>query len=367
MADRKDFEAAEAAVREKEDVSEFITGWIPGAPTDLVGWAERKKAGLMGTARSTHYTPPFRPFDLLNGPNEPLVVLENTSHRIGVESVAGVQDSFRRYVDLDMIYFQFCGNTTLESECGIYELDPGEVLVIPAGVAHRSIGRNDSLRYFCMSHEPVEFVMGEDQYTGHTKFDVRRVDGPEWGNSADQTASKGIVTEKMIFWDDGPDDSTVVDRDYAHLIGVATTGPGESESPVRKVRAFDHFTGISGLKGPDAGTQVLLEARDLRIRTYNIIGEQFAFHRPLKSVELRIQFRGDALDLSEFENVEIFPGKVTMIPLGIAHSVVTVPPDDENFFRLNFYSRLPWKVALDVTQHASDSRFEVTTTKQDDA
>ena len=359
MAEKKDFEAAEAAVRAREHVGEFITGWIPGAPTDLVGWAERRKAGLMGTAKSTHYTPPFRPFDLLDGPNEPLVILENSSHRIGVEAVVGVQDSFRRYVDADMIYFQFCGLTKLETECGIYEMRPGEVVVIPAGVAHRSSGERDSLRYFCLSQEPVEYLMDEAQYNEYTEFDVFRSGGPDWRAGGTTTAPTERVLERMYFWDDGPEDSTVAERDYDQLVGVASTGPGETESLVRKVRAFDHFTGISGTDGPDAGTQVLLEAKHLRIRTYNIVGEQFAFHRPLKSVELRIQFRGDALDLSEFENVEVSPGKVTLIPLGIAHSVISVPEDDKDFLRLNFYSRLPWRVTADVRRHSSDSHFEV--------
>ena len=69
--------------------------------------------------------------------------------------------------------------------------------------------------------------------------------------------------------------------------------------------------------------------------------EQFAFHRALRSEEVRIQFRGDALDLSEFENVEVSPGEVTIIPLGIFHSVISIPPEDESFLRLNFYSRGP--------------------------
>lgn len=34
--------------------------------------------------------------------------------------------------------------------------------------------------------------------------------------------------------------------------------------------------------------------------------------------EVRIQFRGDALDLSEFENVEASPGEITLMPRGIS-------------------------------------------------
>jgi hypothetical protein len=33
---------------------------------------------------------------------------------------------------------------------------------------------------------------------------------------------------------------------------------------------------------------------------------------------VRIQFRGDALDLSEFENVEVSLCEITIIPLGIS-------------------------------------------------
>jgi hypothetical protein len=131
---------------------------------------------------------------------------------------------------------------------------------------------------------------------------------------------------------------------------------------VRKLRAFDHFTAIVGKGREDAGTQPLMESANMRIRTYNMQDEQFAFHRALRSEEVRIQFRGDALDLSEFENVEVFPGEITIIPLGISHSVISIPPEDENFLRLNFYSKVRWRVPIDPTRHYFDSKFEIKTT-----
>jgi hypothetical protein len=66
--------------------------------------------------------------------------------------------------------------------------------------------------------------------------------------------------------------------------------------------------------------------------------------------------------MSEFENIEVSPGEVTIIPLGISHSVISIPPEDENFLRLNFYSKLRWRVPIDPTKHFFDSKFEVTTT-----
>lgn len=363
MFRRPETKATEEKVYKQERIGEFMTTWKDFPRPGLAAWAERKKAGLMGTAKSTHYTPRFRPFDMLSIPNQSLVILENENHRIGVESVVGTQDSFHRYVDCDMIYFQFCGNTTVETEFGIYEMEPGEVILIPGGISHRSIGRDGSLRYFCRSHEAVDYVMGEDQYTSQTSFVVKRIGGPDWtAPQGAQPTAKGRVMEKMHFWDDGPDDRTLVERDYDSLVGVAGLRRGEPGSAVRKLQAFDHFTAIVGKGREDAGTQPLMESANMRIRTYNMQDEQFAFHRALRSEEVRIQFRGDALDMSEFENVEVSPGEVTIIPLGISHSVISIPPEDEDFLRLNFYSKLRWRVPMDPTRHFFDSKFEVTTT-----
>ena len=86
-----------------------------------------------------------------------------------------------------------------------------------------------------------------------------------------------------------------------------------------------------------------------------------AFHRALRSEEVRIQFRGKALDMSETGNADTAPGTVTMIPRGIGHSVITDPVDCTQFLRMNFYSELPWSAPHDVTKHHFDSHFDVET------
>jgi hypothetical protein len=48
--------------------------------------------------------------------------------------------------------------------------------------------------------------------------------------------------------------------------------------------------------------------------------------------------------------------------LGISHSVISIPPEDENFLRLNFYTKVRWRVPIDPTKHYFDSRFELKTT-----
>ena len=286
MATKEQIDAAEKKVYSQQQIGEFMTTWKDFPRPGLAAWSERSKAGLMSTATSTRYTPKFRPFDMLSVPNQSLVILENANHRIGAECVVGVQDAFHRYVDCDMVYFQFCGNTTLETEFGVYEMEPGEVVLVPGGISHRSIGRNDSLRYSCLNHEAVDYVLDEDKYTSHQSFVMTRHGGPNWkGLEAPNGDVKGRVTEKMHFWDDGPDDLTVVERDYDSLVGVSTLKPKQQESGIRKLRAFDHFTMVLGKAGGEAGLLALMESASMRVRTYNMQDEQFAFHRALQSEE----------------------------------------------------------------------------------
>ena len=101
--------------------------------------------------------------------------------------------------------------------------------------------------------------------------------------------------ERMICWNDGPDDLSIFHRDYADLVPVASTSPRESKSGLFKVRAFDLFKEIAGTSGEP---KPVIRGKHLELKVYNIIGEQFAFHRALLIEEVRIHFRGEALDMS---------------------------------------------------------------------
>jgi hypothetical protein len=339
---------------------EFMTTWHNSTRPAIEAWSMRDKSTLMESGHSTYRVPPFRAFDLLATPNQSLVLLENVDHRIGVESVCGAQAVFKRNVDFDTVYLQFAGNTSLETEFGIVEMVPGDLVLVPEGIAHRATGTVDSLRWFAHVVSPFFEFMTEEDQTSHTEFAVKRIGGPAWSIPSDNVhpQTSGRVQERMIRWDDGPRDFTLIERDYASLVGVSSTGFSEKVSGIRKLRAFDTFKNVAGTSGEPPA---LFRGPNLELKTYNIIGEQFAFHRALRSEEVRIQFRGNAMDMSELENVQCFPGSVTVIPRGIAHSVVTEPPDCEQFLRLNFYSTLPWKYPSDLTRHAYSSTFEVTT------
>jgi mannose-6-phosphate isomerase-like protein (cupin superfamily) len=367
MVTQEDIERSWQKALSHDEIGEFMTTDKGFPRPGLAAWNTRSKIGLIGTARSTYQRPIFRPFDLLAFPNQSLTIVENDHHRIGAESVIGVQEAFHRYVDTDMIYFQFSGSTTIESEFGVYTMEPGEVLLMPNGTSHRSTGKGQSLRYFCQTYEPIDYVMDDDQYTGRKRFAMNRVGGPDWGEGSATGSTNGVVIERMHRWDDGPDDMTIVERDPEFWVGAASLKRGEQTSGVKKIRAFDHYRGVVG-KDPQSGmntemaTQYLLDSPNLRIRTYNMEDEQFAFHRGLRSEEFHLQFRGYALDINEFGRHVMEPGTATIIPRGISHSVISVPPEaTDDFLRLNFYSSLPWKIVADVTQSVHSSTFEVET------
>lgn len=42
--------------------------------------------------------------------------------------------------------------------------------------------------------------------------------------------------------------------------------------------------------------------------------------------------------------------------------MISIPPEDENFLRLNFYSKVRWRVPIDPIKHLFNSKLEITTT-----
>lgn len=337
-------------------VGEFMTDWFDTPRGHWLAWSERKKEVLMGTARGRRNVPAFRAMDMLTQPQQSLLVLENEEQRIGVESVVGAQTEFRRNIDFQTIYFQFAGHCTIETEFGIYETHPGELVFIPEGIAQRSTGTADALRWYFHLREPIREMFSDDKQVSHTEFTVLRKNGPAWTIPAERReAPKGRVTERMIQWRDTSDDwHTIVEREYEQLIGVTSTKRDRKESAVRTLRVFDCFTEITGRTGP--GPKPIIGPHFV-LEMYNTLGWQRAFHRALRSEEFGIQFAGSGFNVSEFEAKQPTPpGACALVPVGIAHRVFC----DPGFLRLVPYSKLPWDPRIDASMHAYDSSFEVT-------
>lgn len=340
------------------DKREMMTSWHGYGRPHLLAWSDRTKKMLMGTAKGRRHIPGFRPFDLLTAPNQSIVILENDDQQLGVEAVVGAQQEFLRYVDFDVVYFQFAGCTSIETEFGIYEMQPSEIMLVPEGIAHRTKGTADCLRFFAKVHSPITEMFDEGEHTGHTEFEVIRHGGPQWtvpGHLVD--APKDHVVERMITWRDQPGDETFIERRYDDLVGATSLSRNKKESGTKKFRAFDVFKYVTGSgKGP--GPKVM-SGKHFMAEVYNTVGEQHAFHRALRSEEVGLQFRGTSVNMSEFDaHHDMPPGMAGVVPLGIAHCVGECSGD---FLRVVFYSDLQWRVQAAIDRPAYSSTFEIRT------
>jgi mannose-6-phosphate isomerase-like protein (cupin superfamily) len=336
-------------------IREFSTSW---EPTNFQFWSERRKESIRGTARGKRAAPKIRPFDLLDGPNRSILVMENDDARVGFESVVGPEPHFARNIDFDDVLFQFAGTSTVESEMGRDEIGPGEMLVIPRGLAHRSVGSADCLRMFVRLHEPISSVLDESHCTGRSRYVVRREGAPASPAPPPvSTDPSAPVVEKMFLWDEDPAETTELEREYGDLVGVSSLKRDQKVSSIKKLRPFDLFTEVTGRTGP--GPRLLASPLCI-MEVYNTVGEQFAFHRALESEEFGLQFMGTADNMSEYdETMPTVPGDLTLIPLGIAHCVKDCTVD---FRRLVVYSRHRFKMVVDPSMHVVQSRFTVTET-----
>jgi hypothetical protein len=222
-------------------IREFMTGWEGDTQIQMTGWTERTKEGLRGTAKGKHKPPNLRPFDLIRAPHQPVALLANEDMRVSVDSAAGPAPFFHRNINFDETIFQFAGTSRVETEMGVETLAPGEMLLIPRGIAHRSIGDKDSLRQIVHVREAITSVMGEDLCTSRTQFEVKRIGGPDYSAAAAVPAPSGTVVEKMFIWNDDPADATEIERQASELVGSSSTERDKKVSAVRKLRPFDLF------------------------------------------------------------------------------------------------------------------------------
>ena len=102
----------------------------------------------------------------------------------------------------------------------------------------------------------------------------------------------GPVLEHISFWD--PQSDLWVERDVSALIGCKRDGG----RIVRKLSAFNYFTGMTGKGG--ARAPVLYNGKEFRIDVYNLEEEQNGFHRGCDEDEIWFQFRGHSLNHTEW-------------------------------------------------------------------
>ena len=330
-------------------IREFMTHRDP----DEHIWVERDESAVIGTARmGQRLVPKIRPFDLLrsaprSGNRVQVMVWEGDTLRIAVENLLGPEEQLTRAADHDLVYFQFCGRSIIESECGVVELEAGEFVLVPAAISHRSSGRDECLRVRIATRELVNLGVDPEKPLAETKFKVRPSESFSPQANGRQDAQSGRILEHITFWD--PQSDVWIERDPAALIGTVTSG----SRPFKKIRGFDYFTGMTGKGGAKA--PVLYTGKEFRIDVYNLEDEQRGFHRGCDEDEIWFQFRGHSLNHTEWGAMELDAGQTAMIPRGIAHRITGSP----GFLRMVFYSRglVHPKAFNNVSER--ETRFEV--------
>ncbi|MGZ8445193.1 MAG: hypothetical protein ACXWXZ_17500, partial [Candidatus Binatia bacterium] len=142
---------------------------------------------------------------------------------------------------------QFCGRSKIESEGGVIEIEPGEIALVPSAISHRSTGSDQCLRVRVATQEAMTEGVDPGTPLTQNKFSVKPSEpiGAANGHNADG-AGDGTALEHISFWD--PQSDLWVERDVAALIGCKREGG----RPVRKLSAFNYFTGMTGKGGARA-------------------------------------------------------------------------------------------------------------------
>lgn len=311
-------------------VREFMTHREPSEHI----WMERDEAAVIGTARmGQRLVPKIRAFDLLRstpltGNRARATVFEGESLRVTTEYIAGRETQLTRACDYDTIYLQFCGKSKIESEGGVIELEPGEIALLPSAISHRTTGTDQCLRVRVATLEAVVEGVDPQKPTMQRKFTNRPSEPIAAANgSSAANGTEGPVLEHMSFWD--PISDLWVERDVNALIGCKREGGRE----VRKLEAFNYFTGMTGQGG--ARAPILYNAQQFRVDVYNLEQEQNGFHRGCDEDEIWIQFRGHSLNHTEWGAMELDAGQMSYIPRGVAHRITGSP----GFLRMVLYSR----------------------------
>ena len=320
------------------DRNEFITGWPAARPST---WISRSEDDMIGSSKGGHlFVPTLNVFDYIEKPNAPVVILTAPSNRAYVDAPRGTAAMFHRNVDFDTLHFQMAGQTVYETEFGTYASQPGEVLLVPAGISFRVTGLGQSLRQVMLTRDPLDVKI--NAHVGHTEYDVVWEGAPEWPTPQESALyPKGRVTESVHTWEDEPGDETLIDRDYDRLVNsVITNDAQKPHAVITHLRLFDIFTEMTGKRGPGP---ISFENDYFFMECYNTVGEQWAYHRANRSEEAQLQFFGAAENISEFGTDIMDAGNLYIQRRGIAHRVKGSP----HYRRMVFYSREPWKLHVD--------------------
>ncbi|EWC59785.1 hypothetical protein UO65_4928 [Actinokineospora spheciospongiae] len=227
----------------------------------------------------------------------PRGLYENDQIRVEWQTMDNRQPFYHRNCDVDEISYQIAGERTLMTELGVVEHQPGDFSRIPRGVAHDNYGRQESHLLFYVPAPVAE--------------------------KATAASSSQPVSPPFPGWEPGEVNEAVTQCMGAHGHDIAVFPVDE-----RRLldRVHDEEDRLRVLRvGDGTGTTVLYEAPRFRLAVVTATGGERRYRRTLDGDEVQYQVRGRRTLLTQRGIVDLEPGDLVRIPLGVAHADV----DDE--------------------------------------
>ncbi|HWO66163.1 MAG TPA: hypothetical protein VNO31_39635 [Umezawaea sp.] len=232
----------------------------------------------------------------------PRGVYENDQLRVEWQTMHdGRQPFYHRNCDVDELSYQIAGERTLMTELGVVEHRPGEFSRIPRGVAHDNHGRRESHLLF-YSPAPVT----EEREAARTSLAVSPP-FPGWrAGPVNEAVTECMGTPGHDIAVFPVDEQLLLDRVHVEADRLRVLTTTRSPGVTWQYRSDRFRLGSAWLPTADGGR----------------------FRRTLDADEVQYQISGRRTLVSQHGVVDLVPGDLVRIPLGVAHTSVAEEPTE---------------------------------------
>ena len=225
----------------------------------------------------------------------PRGLFENAQVRIEWQTMDNRQPFYHRNCDVDEISYQIAGDRTLMTELGVVEHRPGEFSRIPRGVAHDNYGRKESHLLFYTT------APAQEEQTAARQSEAIFPAYPGWEPAARNEA----VTQCL--------------GTPGHDIAVFPIDERELLE-----QAFVEKARLQVLRASDDGLTWLYRSSCFRLAAVRSAAtDGRTYRRTLDADEIQYQISGRRTVVSQRGIVELGPGDLVRIPLGVAHTSIS--------------------------------------------
>lgn len=231
---------------------------------------------------------PKKPF------SPPLALFENEDVLLEHQDMNGRQPFYHRNTEVDEISYQVSGLRQLVTDIGTVDLEPGDAVRIPVGVAHDNWGREDIHLLFYVT-APVGLELPAVRHSKPHEF-------RDW--------APAVVPERISARGGAIDILT----DEKLLLASAAGSTRQL-----KVTHVDP-------QAERAGTQCLYRSSAFRLAFAAMTRDEGRdYRRNLNFDEVQIQLHGTRTLITDIGCVDLEPGDFVRIPAGIAHAGIGGP------------------------------------------